>query len=251
MGCMEDPLEIKFLYYKNQEKMKKISIYLIMIVALVSCSKTEKHSSVSNANNLFEKIIQSKEILHLTEFSETLHLLNVKEVIVLEKWENGIKFKIISDTLVVNESEYPLNEKEFSISKQEDKYIIKGTGCSTNLAYDHSNKNLFINLNGDIVNIKDLKEEPPINISSDFTVLMIIMNEFVHENLVPNLAPKAKYQATGVGFHLNQADANYFCKLDMEAILKAHPGWYSPGVTVSCVFEGLFCICTANFYSTR
>jgi hypothetical protein len=232
---------------------KNLLIFLTLAVYFVStsCSKMEQTNSTSKANNLFDKITQTKEALTITEFSESLLLLNVTGINIISKSDNNIEFKILAGDVVVNESEYVLNNRSFSITKAGEIFTIKGTGCSTYLIYDFVKKDFFINLNDQKTNIKDLEQEPPIQISSDFTVLMIVLNEFVNENLVPGFAPKLKCRGTGVGFHLNQADANYFCKLDLDAILAAHPGWFSPGVTVSCVFEGLFCICTANFYSTN
>jgi len=232
---------------------KNVLVFLTLAAYFVvtSCSKMDQTNSTPKANNLFDKITQTKEVLPITEFSESLLLLNVTGIDVISKSDNNIEFKTLAGELVVNESEYVLNNKTFSITKDGEIFTIKGSGCSTYLIYDYVKKDFYINLNNQKTNIKDLEQEPPIQISSDFTVLMIVLNEFVNENLVPGFAPKAKYRGTGIGYHLNQADANYFCKLDLAAILAAHPGWFSPGVTVSCVFEGLFCICTANFYSTN
>ncbi|MCK9611567.1 MAG: hypothetical protein PHR81_09615 [Bacteroidales bacterium] len=247
--------------------MKKLIVLLLIICVAFSfnsCKKstevtqpTTNSQNISPQDNLFDNLIlKGYDKYKLTKFSEYLLPLNIKEIDVLEIMDDHITFQVFSGDgeLIVNADKYLLDKKVYKIIKTNDSYIIYGEDCSTDVKYNFVTKDFFVTLEGQETNINKFEfEDAPVKICSDFIILSTLLHEFVMQGLVhdllPNFGLKYKYQGTAVGFHLNHSDSEYWCNHDYKAILAAHPGWFGTGVTISCIWEGLLCMCTANFYS--
>ena len=130
------------------------------------------------------------------------------------------------------------------------------------VGYNTEDKKYSITNNGKTTSFEDLKEDQIKDEILYYPVLVSVIESFFYaedKNIAINIEDPKKgdyqvnavddYEGTGLGFHKERKSAEYFCNKDHNAILKEHPTWCSPGVSVSCLWDNHACVCSAEYYS--
>jgi hypothetical protein len=130
---------------------------------------------------------------------------------------------------------------------------------------DLKNSSIVINTRGNEIKFDDLTEDHIQNIPNvvKLPIYVAMLHDFlgISKNKVGSriitrgnsngstFDEVNTYEGSGVGFHKSRTNAEYFCNKDYQRILKEHPNWCSPGVSISCVWDNHLCVCSAEFYS--
>lgn len=234
--------------------MKKQFFLLFTFCLLILGLHAKPIKTNSRGTNLFGIITNDPTINKIVEFSAELASMDVLVFNILNRTSNKIDFSMSLGETYIRDTKFSTEGKTYSIVKTDTRYIITNDLNNTSVEYLVSTDEYYVNGITNIANI-DLNSKT-IDEYAELLLGIGLLNEFAEIDLVRNSQPVSiteaaagrRYVGTGVGFWSNITDAQYFCERDKNKILENHPGWYTPGVSYSCLWGGHICICSANFY---
>jgi hypothetical protein len=244
-------------------KIKYIAITLTIIalataVIFVACKKQNNEYPDDNNTekylyqSVFNNQIPTKGKTVMDEFSMDLLALDTKEVAITNIANNQVSLTIEHGNLFVNGENMDFSNNDYRLTLEDNILKLQNIANDFYVYKDLFTNEHFLCYNNQHYNILEIPEELNIDEGDEIQLFvpLMLLNEFADIPIQDiNNKPQKIYQGTGVGFHLNLSDAQFFCTRDYNNILQQNPGWCSHGITYSCIFQGLFCMCTANFYS--
>jgi len=241
---------------------------LLASVLFISCSKEESESNESKykqtaldseygsrgvQNNLFTRVLEDSKITYVDEFSEYLNNLKFQKIHFIEKNVNSVNFRVMSPKVMVNAKSINLSEQVLNLTKFENVYKLTDNSSDFSVQFDATSSEWSLTIGEEIIPYSELNNEiiEEYEDVTKFPVYSGIIAQFAIKGieLMPSSDVSGKYMGTGIGFHHSVDNANYFCGNSHGTILANNPGWCSPGVSVSCVFDEHMCVCTADYYS--
>jgi len=260
--------------------MKKIILAVTMLafasaITFLACKKeatttlstSTKAATVFKSNarlnnvSLFDELTtaQQQAPLSINTFSAFIAKLSFSEISVSAKTSNSINFTIHTTLNFANGDAFSFNGKSFTISKVNGNFELGSANSNFTLFANTTTNQLFYKSGSTILNLDEITENSniPETDLKQMSVFIGLMEMFAKGNIetshppVINALPgaPATYRGTAVGFYTSRASATRFCNAANARILAAHPGWWTPGVDVSCVWDNHFCVCTADYYS--
>ncbi|MDT0294546.1 hypothetical protein ACFQ3R_12285 [Mesonia ostreae] len=241
---------------------------LLVSVLFVSCSIEENESNKSKykqtaldseygsrgvQDNLFARVLEDSKITYVDEFSEYLNNLRFQQISFIEKNSNNIVFEVKSSKVMVNAKSINLSEQVLKLSKFKNVYKLTDNSSNFSVNFDATSSMWSLTLGDEIIPFSELNNEM-IDEHEDikkYPVYSGIIAEFVfkHLEVFDSSTVSGKHETVAVGFHNSVNNANYFCGKSHSEILANHPGWCSPGVSISCLWDEHLCVCTADYYS--
>lgn len=227
----------------------------------IKASTVFKSNARLNNVSLFDELTASQQQapLIINTFSSFIAKLSFSEISVSAKTSSSINFTIHTTLNFANGDAYNFNGKSFTMNKVNGNFELGSANSNFTLFANTTTNELFYKSGSTILNLDEITENSNIPEADlkEMSVFIGLMEMFTKGNIetshppVINALPSAPvtYRGTAVGFYTSRASATRFCNAANARILAAHPGWWTPGVDVSCVWDNHFCVCTADYYS--
>ena len=220
---------------------------------------TTKFNSNARLNNvsIFEELTTSttQAPIELNTFTAFLAKVRFSKINVTSKTSTSLNFSIETALNFSNGEPYTYNGRQYSLVKIENNFELSSLQLNFSLFYNSATNQLFYKSGSVLLNIEvendvnNIPEAADIDISVYIGLMEMFTKGNVETTFTPSALPTSTYQGTGLGFWNSRKTAEARCGASHRAILAAHPGWWSPGVDISCVWDNHFCMCTADYFS--
>lgn len=264
---------------KTAVKKVKTSLKAIVSIAacflIYACAKQElaNHEETdallkktSNLYSVTRKGESSSNVDSISKFLSDLHFTNYFNVKRVSASKISFKVNQEKNSFYINTKKIDINTPTYFIEVLKNHNVsISSDADDFSVDLDLRNSSLVIKAGGNSIKYDDLTEDHIQNIPNviKLPIYVAMLHDFL--DITKNKAASRivskdntnntnfeeinAYEGSGVGFHKSRTNAEYFCNKDYQRILKEHPNWCSPGVSVSCVWDNHLCVCSAEFYS--
>ncbi|MGB1041267.1 MAG: hypothetical protein ACPGVD_10365 [Flavobacteriales bacterium] len=232
-------------------KILKFSLLTAILgIALWSCKKDLNENTTNETpNNFFEYATSKKETVETN--TQNLRQLGIKKIIVQPRTELSLDINVQSiNNTFINGNSYALNNLTYTMSSQGNNYTLLSNSTGNSIIWNKDIDKLYLKEKGETFDF-DLNAISEVYLK-EIPVMMTIFDNFIKANIssfnYTHSDIEAEWVGTAVGMHKSRDNAEFFCNRDHEKILQNNPGWYSPGVSISCLWDNHVCICTADYY---